>query len=264
MLESSITNQSDIGTLEVVYIDYWKRVGQELVFSSPQKREEAMDTRMCKEQLTNPNTTLYSDEIWESGQGECTFLQSSQAIHCVVFSCSTSAIASLLLIYIIVISPIKLSSIYHRIMFGIGISDLIYSVAGAFATLPMPAPGYDYWTDMINTQGTRMGNVQTCTAQGFLITFWLMVECGYYLGLGVYYVCAIGFKMRTERIVKYVEPVIHVVAILVAALASLPPLFDGGYNAYFGSPTCTIIPKPWFCKNNYNGDGEGEGGVKCI
>ena len=68
--------------------------------------------------------------------------------------------------------------------------------------------------------------------------------------------------MTTECMLKYVEPVIHVVAISGAALSFLPPLFDGGYNAYFGVPACTIIPKPWFCENSNNYDGGGV--VECI
>ena len=224
-------------------------------------QEEAMDTRMCREQQTNPNTTLYNDELWEAGQGYCTYLRSRQAVLCMAFSSSISAIASLLLIYIILISPAKLSSIYHRIMFGIGISDIIYGLAKALTTLPMPAPGHDYWTDMVNIQGIRMGNIQTCTAQGFFINFGGMLEAGYYLGLCAYYVCSIGFNMRNESL-KRVEPVLHVAAIAFATSYSLPAVFDGGYNAFFGTPTCTLVPKPWFCEKNINGGGEGA--VECI
>ena len=216
---------------------------------------------LCKEQLTNPNTTLYDDELWEAGKGYCTYLRTGQAVLLTALSSSVSAIASLLLVYLILISPTKLSSIYHRIMFGIGISDIIFSVANAFTTLPMPAPGHDFWTDMVNIQGARMGNIHTCTAQGFLITFGSILEPGYYFGLCAYYVFAIGFKMKNECMLKYVEPVIHVAVIVYATFCSLPPIFDGGYNVYFGLPTCTLVPKPWFCDN---GIGDGEGSVECI
>ena len=220
-----------------------------------------MDT--CSEQLTNPDPTLYNDELWRAGQGYCTYFRTAKALLFIVFSSCSSALASFLVIYIIIISPTKLSTIYHRLMFVTAISDIIYSVANAFVTLPMPAPGVDYYTDMINTQGFRMGNIQTCTAQGFFLVWGCFSEAVLYFGLGAYYLFAIGFKMTTECMLKYLEPVIYVATITSATLVALLPVFDGGYNAFFGHPTCAVIPKPWFCVSNSNGDDEGVA-TKCL
>jgi hypothetical protein len=137
------------------------------------------------------------------------------------------------------------------------ISDIVGSVGIGLVTLPMPSPG-DYWTDSYNIQGPRIGNTQTCTAQGFFITlgcysFFMY----YYVSLNIYYLCAIGLKMRIETMVKYLEPLIHGMPIFSSLLIALPPLFRGDYNAPNEYPFCNIGPKPWFCNNDENG-------IECI
>eukprot|EP00551_Chaetoceros_affinis_P012770 CAMPEP_0203668240 /NCGR_PEP_ID=MMETSP0090-20130426/4926_1 /ASSEMBLY_ACC=CAM_ASM_001088 /TAXON_ID=426623 /ORGANISM="Chaetoceros affinis, Strain CCMP159" /LENGTH=461 /DNA_ID=CAMNT_0050532635 /DNA_START=337 /DNA_END=1722 /DNA_ORIENTATION=+ len=114
----------------------------------------------------------------------------------------------------------------------------------------MPAPG-DYWTDIVNIQGTRLGNTFTCTLQGFLIRYGYLSSDSYFrLGLSFYYACAIGFEMRIETLTKYIEPLIHTSCISLGLFLSLPPLFIGGYNVSYDANYCTVAPKPWFCKND--------------
>ena len=76
---------------------------------------------------------------------------------------SMSVISSSLIITIILRSTRKLSTVYHRIMFGMSCADILGSIAMSLTTLPMPSE------DVPSTwAGTRLGNVYTCTAQGFL------------------------------------------------------------------------------------------------
>mmetsp|Transcript_11751 Transcript_11751/g.17836 ORF Transcript_11751/g.17836 Transcript_11751/m.17836 type:complete len:537 (+) Transcript_11751:103-1713(+) len=204
----------------------------------------------CKAQLENPNPSLYSDELWEEAKGSCVYYRSSQAAVVFRLTCGLSAICSFLIIYLVLKSSTRLSSIYHRIMFGMSICQIITSFPRALTTLPMPAPG-DYWTDIINIQGTRLGNTFTCTLQGFFIRFGDISAGSYFLvGLTFYYTCAIGFEMNIETLAKFVEPLIHSFCILWGLHSSLITLFVGGYNVGFDSYdslTCTVAPKPWFC-----------------
>jgi hypothetical protein len=91
-----------------------------------------------------------------------------------IFSGSLSAISSTLIIYVILRSQTGLSSIYHRIMFGMSIADILSSVSIALSTLPMPSfmpqeKDFEYrWT------GPRLGNTSTCNAQGFFQTFGIL------------------------------------------------------------------------------------------
>ncbi len=145
-------------------------------------------------------------------------------------------------------------------MFGTSICQLITTVPKSFTTLAMPAPG-DYWTDIVNIQGTRLGNIHTCTAQGFLTRFGDISGCAYFSGLSVYYACAIGFGMTIETMQIYIEPVVHIVPILLGLYSALPALFVGGYNVSNDWPSCTVAAKPWFCNNDNSTVACARGGV---
>jgi hypothetical protein len=54
------------------------------------------------------------------------------------FTGSLSAVSSALIIYVILRSEARLSSIYHRIMFGMSLADICGSIAMALTSLPMP------------------------------------------------------------------------------------------------------------------------------
>ena len=160
-----------------------------------------------------------------------------------------SAISSALIIYVILRSHTKLSTIYHRIMFGMAVADVIGSFSIALTTLPMPKYmpreeefGY-HWA------GTRLGNTQTCNAQGFFATFGLISMFEYNVMLCVYYACAIAFKMREKNIRRYVEPVLHSIPIAIGLGCAVPSLFFEMYNpAVSDAAWCGAIPYPAECR----------------
>jgi len=141
---------------------------------------------------------------------------------------SISATASSLIIYLILRSDFGLSSIYHRIMFGMSCADIISSIAMALASLPMPNDFPCEDDDLFAYNGK--GNIQTCEAQGFFISFGLYMMYSYYAMLSFYYVCDIAFQMNEETIRKRVEPYIHSIPIILALIGSLPPVFLNLYN----------------------------------
>jgi len=137
-------------------------------------------------------------------------------------------------------SDTKLSSIYHRIMLGTCIGDIIYSVAIALTTIPMPRDlspyniGSEFW------QGTRLGNQQTCTAQAFFYWFGVTMMFSYCGSLCTYYTCVLFFKMKEQNIVKYVERFfLHPIPIILALGVSVPPLFTRDYGPYWEEAWCT-------------------------
>ena len=207
-------------------------------------------TKYCAKQQTNPNPDLYDDELWDLAKGQCTHSREPKASLTPRLPGSLSTISSMLIIFIILCrSSTKLSSIYHRIMFGLSISDILFSAAIGLSTLPMPAPGTNFWADTNRIGGTRIGNTQTCTAQGFFFHYGLASIVCYNVSLCFYYLCAIGFKMKQENMQRYVEPFLHLVPAAVAIWLSVPHLFTQGYNTGF-HPWCMVIPEPNFCQDN--------------
>lgn len=172
------------------------------------------------------------------------------------FSGGLSAISSASIIYVILRSEKGLSSIYHRIMFGMSIADILGSTAMALTSLPMPSYmpkeiefGY-HWA------GTRLGNTYTCNTQGFFASFGTVVMFFYTATLCIFYACSIAFKMRERNIRKYVEPIIHALPVLVGLSYAVPPLILEMYNPGITSYAwCAPLPYPDECVYQ---------GIKCV
>jgi len=165
---------------------------------------------------------------------------------------SISAIGSSLIITLIFRSDKKLSTIYHRIMFFMSCGDILSSVAMAMTTLPMPATrvcGSEGWNFI---DSIRLGNIQTCEAQGFFIVFGTFTMYAYNGILCVYYACAIAFQMKENTIKKKVEPFLHLLCLTIALGNSLPPLFLQLYNSSRFDAWCTIFALK--CRGTRNSD----------
>jgi hypothetical protein len=174
----------------------------------------------------------------------------TNAIHVApTFSGSLSAISSALIIYVILRSETRLSSVYHRIMFGMSIADVLSSTAVALSTLPMPS--YMPQEEELEyrwTAGTRLGNTSTCNAQGFLQSFGMLCMFNYNAMLCVYYACAIAFTMQENNIKKYVEPVLHGFPIVTSLALSLYFLWNNLYNPQMGH---TLPFTSWCAPSGY-------------
>jgi hypothetical protein len=167
------------------------------------------------------------------------------------FPGALSAFSSLLIMYVILHSRNKLSSVYHRIMFFMSTADIFSSLAMAFQTIPMPRnlPREDEFPEYVFAT-KRLGNTTTCNIQGFAYLFGVIGLFNYNSMLSVYYGCAIGLQMDEKRISRTVEPVFHFIVIGLALLYSIPPLLTELYNP---SPTemwCVPSPYPYDCKTN--------------
>mmetsp|Transcript_17849 Transcript_17849/g.20337 ORF Transcript_17849/g.20337 Transcript_17849/m.20337 type:complete len:472 (-) Transcript_17849:278-1693(-) len=164
---------------------------------------------------------------------------------------SISATASSLIIYLILRSDKKLSSIYHRIMFGMSSADILGSVAIAFTTIPMPSDFPCEDGDLFNTNDGR-GSIQTCNIQGFFLIVGINVMYAYNAMLCVYYACAIAFQMREKIIHKRVEPFLHSIPMFFGLVVAIPPLFLDLYNP--GPGWCTLRSIECTAKDDFDGD----------
>ena len=175
------------------------------------------------------------------------------------FSGSLSAIASSLIIVAILKSDTKMKTVYHRIMFFMSCADISGSIAMALTTIPMPQhmsqeimdidwnlSFYEEWA------GMKLGNTQTCEAQGFFYSFGVLSMYAYNAMMCIYYVCAIVFGMKEARIIKFVEPFLHLFAFTLGFGPAVFGLANNLYNPSGWETWCAIIP----IGCNYNNEQE--------
>lgn len=147
-----------------------------------------------------------------------------------------SVVSGALIIYIIMKSNCKLSTVYHRIMFGMAITSIAVSLPSGLTTLLMPRDD-----ESLMGNGLRLGNAATCVAQSYLIYFGLMGTMMYNVSLWIYYCCSIGFMMTEQKIKRCVEPYLHIVPFTIGIVIATIPLFledDNAYRASNKRPFC--------------------------
>ena len=153
-----------------------------------------------------------------------------------------SVISSMAIVVMIMRSRIQLSNSYHRLIFGISLTDIMLSSGLSFSSLPAP----------IGTPGTwkSLGNQSTCNAQGFFIMFGTLATPAYFLSLQIYYLCKIKYHTNSEKMEK-LEVCLHVVPILLGLTGSIIPLVTDSMNP--GSRGYYWLPDfPLHCSENRN------------
>mmetsp|Transcript_26409 Transcript_26409/g.39120 ORF Transcript_26409/g.39120 Transcript_26409/m.39120 type:complete len:333 (+) Transcript_26409:69-1067(+) len=163
-----------------------------------------------------------------------------------------SAISSSTIIFLIFRSQPRLSTIYHRIMFGMSFADIMASTAMSLTTLPMPRNddpvwnrkdygsynGETFWSDQ-----TKIGNEQTCTVQGFFFSTGISIMFAYNGMLCFYYACAIAFRMHEKDIRKKVEPFLHGVPLVLGLCPAIPAFMYHFYTPITNDAWCTMRVK---------------------
>jgi len=164
-------------------------------------------------------------------------------------SATISMIASSLLIMIILRSAKGLSSPQNRIIFGMSISDILYSSSNATFNSMIPKDvNYMVW----NAQG----NVTTCIMMGYICWLGTTTSLLYPCSLNLYYLLLVK-DTRTNwyiRMKKNIEPYLHAVPILVGTVGSTFFLLTNKFNVIEGGEVC-IYPSynPPHCKDYENG-----------
>jgi len=133
-----------------------------------------------------------------------------------------SVVSSAIIMCMIWRSRAKLSICYHRIMFGMSLTDIILSSALSFNSVPAPIGTPHAWK--------AFGNRSTCKAQGFFIMFGMIAAPTYFLSLQIYYFRMIKYQTSTNTIRPNVEPYLHFAPILVGCIAAFVPLVTNSMN----------------------------------
>jgi hypothetical protein len=125
---------------------------------------------------------------------------------------------------------VKLSTVYRRLIFGMSVFDLIQSMSQAFSSGPIPA----------GSMWGSYGNDITCDLQGFTTVIGGYGSMLYSLSLSVYFISVMS-DMPERRIKKYLEPIIHTVAISAPTAVGVYLYIRQFYNP--SGTICWVVPQ---------------------
>jgi len=162
-----------------------------------------------------------------------------------------SLIGSTLLICTILKSEKKLKKAYRRIIFGASVFDVFQSFGFASSILMSPKGVTPY----------AIGNVASCSVQGFFFTVGAMAVTFYLQSLCIYYFCIIRLNMRSPDFVKKVEPGLHLMPILYSLAVGIYALTQNYYN--YNGTICLTTATPANCESEPDVECErGEGALQ--
>ena len=163
-----------------------------------------------------------------------------------------SFVSSCLIIFLVLRSDRKLSTPYHRIMFGMSVTNAMGSLSTFSSTWLMPK-------EMIYEQfeGAVLGNAATCTAQGF--SFFVGANCafGFNAALCIYYVCIIRYNYTEKMFGNCIERLLYAMVTITALVPSFAMVYTDSFVPLPFDLTCVPGTYPYWCAlPNMNGGEE--------
>ncbi len=159
----------------------------------------------------------------------------------------TSTIASSTLIWMILRSNVGLSTPYHRLLLGLCIVDLSYSLSMSLFNVMVPSET-DYFT------WNAKGSMQTCSVQGFFWAIGISGSLCYNCALNLYYLAVVKYEKRDAYIRSKLEPFLHGVPIVVALVYSIGMLAGQHLNPDAGGTCSKTVYEPFHCIGMEDGD----------
>lgn len=161
-----------------------------------------------------------------------------------IISCLSS---SYVIYHIVRQQPTKLKRMYHRLVLAMNIALLPLSITYLLGPLAVPQ-GEEYFI-------AAAGNVNTCTAAGFIALMLSLTVPAYYGSLGVQAYMSIKYEFKEQKY-KWIELPLHLLAWVVpAGIASVVAATENFNPVGSG---CSIAAYPQGCELDTNDD------VECI
>ena len=136
---------------------------------------------------------------------------------------------------------------YHRLVFGLCVGDLMVSFA--FAVNAAAAP-----KEMKYLIPSARGNAETCTAQGLVLTVGSVMASFYNCMICLYYLSIITYNKNDDYIKRKLEPWFHGIPIVIAVAVGITGLIMKQYNNNgFGGPCYLVSYDPPHCQGVANG-----------
>lgn len=110
-----------------------------------------------------------------------------------------SSVSSILILSVIVRTKARFSTIYHRILTTLSISDLLASIPQMLSTLPMPKDQpYEF-------ELPSYGNHLTCQIQGLSFMFGFGLVFWFSILLNIFHLCILKYEMQEAKFKKWIE-----------------------------------------------------------
>jgi len=142
---------------------------------------------------------------------------------------------------IIVLLRVKTKKTFHRLLFGMSFTDIIYSLSFCLSSIPAP----------IGTPGAEFayGNTSFCSLQGFMHYTGFTCFVLYDAMLSIYFVLVIIHNINST-IQRKVEPYFHSIPLVYSLSSGLFLWASNNFN--FSGNVCWIAPLPRDCITNSN------------
>ena len=151
-----------------------------------------------------------------------------------------SMIASSLLIWMLLRSKKLRSSTYHRLILGLGISDTLYSIGLVhFNALAPIDDSYYVWN--------ARGNQLTCNIHGFIILIGAVCGLFYSCSVNLHSLVVVKHKRSDNYISKKIEPFLHGVPIILAAVTGIVLLVQENINSDDGGVCFAPVVRSYYC-----------------
>jgi hypothetical protein len=160
---------------------------------------------------------------------------------------SLSSCSSLLIAIMIPRAQGGLSTPYHRIIFGLSISDIIQSIA------IMPGPFFVPSDENTSESLWVIGNFYTCQFQAFAFTSGVAATCMYALFLCLYYYCKLKRNMNDAAFANKIEKKMHCFIVLFNLAVCLSALATKTFNSLYKSGSCQLTKKAYGCDPSVHG-----------
>ncbi len=155
-------------------------------------------------------------------------------------SASISIVSSVLLIAYILRSHQGLSTTYHRLVFGLSISDILTSSGFVLSLLMIPK-------EMGYLVSGAQGNVGTCATQGFLVFLGGTMSQYYNCSICFYFLSIIKYNKSDTYIRKKLEPWFHGISIVLPLVIGSTIMIMECYNIS-SEASCFLTPhRPPHC-----------------
>lgn len=161
---------------------------------------------------------------------------------------SITVLSSITIIFIILKSPQRFTTPYHRIMAGLSFYCILAGFSIGFSSLFLPSLDNYKILYQWPQNWTVIGNVRSCEFQAFGQSCGIGCAVGYIMSLCVYYVCCLTFRMSKDTIVKRVEWLFHLIPNLIGWSFSIWQLYEKMMNPHIDLPLCFSEVYPPSCK----------------
>lgn len=199
--------------------------------------------------VTNMTTSLFSDdqiaaidpvteEVARHGMAN-SIIRSALAVVSVISSCT--------LIWMILRSKQRLSTIFHRILLGMSVADIFFSLGLAHFNFTAPRDDdYMVWN--------ARGNQATCSAQGFISLFGGGYALMYSCALNLYYLAVVKYQKSDKYIKRRLEPFFHGFPLVYALVGPTTLLANKNINNGGGGDCYTPVYDPPHCAGYEDGE----------